>query len=144
VPVAVGGVLFVLPAPAGLGAGAWHYLALFAAVVAALIVEPLPAAACALIGLTIAAALRMVGPTPAESTKWALSGFANDTDLRGLHVCRRVRQDRPTGGASHWRSQRRWGVIRCGWDTHWRSPTVFWPRSRRPTRPAAAGRSIQS
>lgn len=79
VPVAVGAVLFVLPAPPGLATGAWHYLALFAGVVAALIVEPIPAAACALVGLTIAAMLRMVGGTPGETTKWALSGFANDT-----------------------------------------------------------------
>ncbi len=78
-PLAVGGVLLALPPPAGLNAGAWHYLALFAAVVAALIVEPIPAAACALIGLTLAAALRMVGHTVAETTKWGLSGFANDT-----------------------------------------------------------------
>jgi L-tartrate/succinate antiporter len=79
VPVAVGGVLLALPTPPGLAAGAWHYLALFAAVVAALIVEPIPAAACAVIGLTIAAALRMVGETASDATKWALSGFANDT-----------------------------------------------------------------
>jgi L-tartrate/succinate antiporter len=79
VPLAVGAVLFVLPAPPGLAPHAWHYLALFAAVVAALIVEPIPAAACALVGLTIAAAFRMVAPTAAESTKWGLSGFANDT-----------------------------------------------------------------
>jgi L-tartrate/succinate antiporter len=79
VPVVVGGVLLVVPAPPGLSAGAWHYLALFAAVVAALIVEPIPAAACAVIGLTIAAAFRMVGETASDATKWALSGFANDT-----------------------------------------------------------------
>jgi L-tartrate/succinate antiporter len=79
VPLLVGGVLYALPAPAGLAASAWHYLALFAAVVAALIVEPIPAAACALIGLTIAASFRMVGENAADAVKWGLSGFANDT-----------------------------------------------------------------
>lgn len=79
VPLVAAGVVFVLPAPAGLSVAAWHYVALFIGVVAALIVEPIPAAACAFIGLTIAAAFNMVAPTPSDSTKWALSGFANDT-----------------------------------------------------------------
>jgi L-tartrate/succinate antiporter len=57
---------------------AWHYFALFAAVVAALITEPLPGAAIGFIGVTLAAALMLVGTTPGEATHWALSGFSND------------------------------------------------------------------
>ena len=79
VPLGVGAVLSALPHPPGLAASAWHYVALFAAVVAALIVAPLPAAACALIGVSIAAAFQMVEHGAAASTKWGLSGFANDT-----------------------------------------------------------------
>ena len=54
------------------------YFALFASVIAALITEPLPGAAIGFIGVTLAAALLLVGKTPGEATKWALSGFSND------------------------------------------------------------------
>ena len=77
-PLALGLILFVIPTPSGLTATAWHYFALFAAVIAGLITEPLPGAAMGFIGVTIAAALMLVGKNPAEATKWALSGFSND------------------------------------------------------------------
>jgi len=77
-PLALGFLLLLIPAPAGLTAAAWHYFALFAAVVAALITEPLPGAEIGFIGVSVAAALLLVGKTPGEATKWALSGFSND------------------------------------------------------------------
>jgi L-tartrate/succinate antiporter len=77
-PLALGFILLLIPAPSGLNATAWHYFALFAAVIAALITEPLPGAAIGFIGVTIAAGLLLVGKTPGEATKWALSGFSND------------------------------------------------------------------
>ena len=77
-PLALGLILFVIPTPSGLTASAWHYFALFAAVIAGLITEPLPGAAIGFIGVTVAAALSLVGKNPAEATKWALSGFSND------------------------------------------------------------------
>ena|ERR1039457_4096021 len=77
-PLALGLILLLIPAPSGLTATAWHYFALFAAVIAALITEPLPGAAIGFIGVTVAAALLLVGKTPADATKWALSGFSND------------------------------------------------------------------
>src|ERR1035441_567426 len=77
-PLALGLVLVLIPAPSGLTATAWHYFALFAAVIAALITEPLPGAAIGFIGVTVASALLLVGKTPADATKWALSGFSND------------------------------------------------------------------
>jgi len=77
-PLALGLVLLLIPAPSGLSATAWHYFALFAAVIAGLITEPLPGAAIGFIGVTVAAGLLLVGKTPAEATKWALSGFSND------------------------------------------------------------------
>ena len=77
-PLALGFLLLLIPAPPGLTAAAWHYFALFAAVVASLITEPLPGAAIGLIGVSAAAALLLVGNTPGEATRWALSGFSND------------------------------------------------------------------
>ena len=77
-PLALGLILLLIPAPSGLTATAWHYFALFAAVIAALITEPLPGAAIGFIGVTVASALLLVGKTPADATKWALSGFSND------------------------------------------------------------------
>jgi len=91
VPPLVGILLAVIPAPAGLAPHAWHYFALFAAVIAALVLEPLPGGAIGLLGLTVAVVLaRFVLYSPAELAKpgfnpanaalgWALSGFANPT-----------------------------------------------------------------
>jgi L-tartrate/succinate antiporter len=79
VPIGLGIVLRAIPTPVGLSPAAWHYFALFAAVIAAQITEPLPGAATTLIGICIAALVRFVGKTPADASKWALSGFSNDT-----------------------------------------------------------------
>ena len=79
VPIGLGIVLRLIPAPAGLAPVAWHYFALFVAVIAALVTEPLPGAAVGLIGISIAASYMFIGKTPGEALKWALSGFSNDT-----------------------------------------------------------------
>ena len=89
VPILVGLVLAVLPPPAGLAPFAWHYLALFVATILALITEPYPPASIGLIAVTIGGAFGLVfSPAqlgdpafrlPAESLKWALSGFINST-----------------------------------------------------------------
>ena len=55
VPLALGLGLRIIPGPSGLTPKAWHFFALFAAVIAALVTEPLPGAAVGLIGVTIAA-----------------------------------------------------------------------------------------
>ncbi len=78
-PLAVVVGLALLPAPAGLSDAAWRFFALFAGTVTALVLEPIPAAAVGLIVVSLAAALRLVDPTPAGSARWALSGFANTT-----------------------------------------------------------------
>ncbi len=78
-PVVVAVVLALLPAPGGLTSSAWWYFAVFAATVVALVLEPIPAAASGLIGVSVAASLRLVDPSPAESARWALSGFGNTT-----------------------------------------------------------------
>ncbi len=78
-PLALGLILLLIPVPSGLTATAWHYFALFAAVIAALIMEPLPGPAVGFIGVTIAAIFVFVGKTPTEAMRWSLSGFSNDT-----------------------------------------------------------------
>ena len=89
IPVLTGAALAWIPAPHGLAPYSWHYFALFAAVILALITEPLPAAAVGLIGVTFAATFgliftpaQMADPAfkfPAEALKWGLAGFANGT-----------------------------------------------------------------
>jgi L-tartrate/succinate antiporter len=71
--------LLLIPVPAGLAPNAWHYFALFVVVIVALITEPMPGAAIGFIGVAAASSLLLVGKTPAESMRWALSGFSNDT-----------------------------------------------------------------
>src|SRR5215470_397754 len=78
-PLAVWLILFLLPVPAGLNANQWHYFAVFAAVIAGLILESMPVAAVGLIGLTVAAVLGYVEPDPNKSLRWALSGFSEST-----------------------------------------------------------------
>ena len=41
-PLALGGLVLLLPVPAGLEPAAWRYLALFVFVIAGLVTEPLP------------------------------------------------------------------------------------------------------
>ena len=78
-PLAVGAIVALLPVPSGLTPNAWSYVALFAAVVVALVTEPIPAAAVGFVGVTVAASIRLVGSTPDEAIRWALSGFSNTT-----------------------------------------------------------------
>src|ERR1043166_9349534 len=79
VPIAVGAALFMLPVPEGLKPNAWYYFSLFAAVIVALILEPTPAAAVGMIGVAAATVSLWVVPKPADSIKWALSGFQDGT-----------------------------------------------------------------
>jgi len=76
IPVVVLLVLWFIPSPQGLSAEAWHFLAIFMAVVVGLIVEPVPAALVGLTGISVVAGLGLMGPAKAN-IKWALSGFSN-------------------------------------------------------------------
>ncbi len=90
-PVAVAAVIAALPAPEGLAPHAWYFFAIFAGVIVALMLEPLPGAAIGVIGVTLVTVLApwvLYGPAelgkagfnPANSALgWALSGFANST-----------------------------------------------------------------
>ncbi len=51
VPVLVMLVVWFLPAPEGLSANAWHFMAIFLGVVVGLVLEPVPAALVGLVGV---------------------------------------------------------------------------------------------
>jgi len=90
-PVAVTLILAAFPPPDGLAQHAWYFFAIFAGVIVALVLEPLPGAAIGLIGVTLVTVLApyvLFGPAelakagfkPANaSLSWALSGFSNTT-----------------------------------------------------------------
>ncbi|HZW30272.1 MAG TPA: DASS family sodium-coupled anion symporter [Isosphaeraceae bacterium] len=78
-PLVVWLAVVVIPRPLGLSRNAWSYLGLFAAVVVALVLEPLPPAAVGLVGLTLATVLGFISAKPAEAIKWGLSGFSDGT-----------------------------------------------------------------
>jgi len=79
VPVLIGIAICLIPVPQGLQPKAWYYFALFTAVIVGLILEPIPAGAIGLIGVTLAGSLLIVAPKPADSLRWVLSGFSNGT-----------------------------------------------------------------
>ncbi len=78
-PIVVWGVLSLVPVPAGLRANQWHYFAVFAAVIAGLVLESMPVGAVGLIGLTFAGVMGYVDPDPNKSLRWMLSGFSEST-----------------------------------------------------------------
>ncbi len=91
VPVAIAIVLTLLPVPSGLAPHAWYFFSIFVGVIVGLILEPLPGAAVAIIGITAAAVLARFtlfspqqlaqpGFHPATAAlTWALSGYSNST-----------------------------------------------------------------
>ncbi|MGO9614288.1 MAG: anion permease, partial [Dissulfurispiraceae bacterium] len=78
-PLLLGILIALIPAPQGLNQTAWYFFAIFIAVILGLILEPLPAAAVGFIGVFLVAVLGLAGPKPADNIRWALSGFANGT-----------------------------------------------------------------
>jgi citrate:succinate antiporter/L-tartrate/succinate antiporter len=78
-PLAVWLVVYLLPVPSGLKPDQWHYFAVFAAVIAGLVLESMPVGAVGLIGLTVAAILGYVEKDPNKALRWALSGFSEST-----------------------------------------------------------------
>jgi L-tartrate/succinate antiporter len=90
-PVALTLLLALLPAPDGLPQHAWYFTAIFAGVVLALVLEPIPGALIGLVGVTLVTLLapwafyspeqlaRAGFRASNASLSWALSGFANGT-----------------------------------------------------------------
>jgi DASS family divalent anion:Na+ symporter len=73
IPVAVAVALWFVPAPAGVGAPAWHLFAIFVATIIGVIAKPLPMGAITLIGLSATVVTGILKPDV------ALSGFSNAT-----------------------------------------------------------------
>ena len=90
-PVAIAVVLAFIPAPSGLPQHAWYFFAIFVGIIAGLVLEPLPGAAIALIGITLVTVLarfvlfspqEMSAPgfrLPSAAINWALSGYNSPT-----------------------------------------------------------------
>jgi len=78
-PFLIGGVILLVPTPAGLTVNAWRFFALFLATITGVITEPIPGAAVGMLGVSVAAVLGLVRPAGAPAAAWALSGFANAT-----------------------------------------------------------------
>ena len=79
IPIFILMVVWFIPVPKGLSVDAWHFMAIFLAVIVALVLEPFPAALIGFLGVSLSALLGLVGKTPAANVKWALSGFSNST-----------------------------------------------------------------
>src|SRR5208337_2085114 len=79
IPVIVWIVLVLIPVPQGLEPHAWYYFALFVGVILGVILEPIPAAAIGIIGVTLATALQLISSKPGDAIRWTLSGFSNGT-----------------------------------------------------------------
>ncbi|WP_037354028.1 DASS family sodium-coupled anion symporter [Selenomonas sp. FC4001] len=71
--VAIGAIIWFIPAPAGVTAQAWGLLAIFIATIAGFILQPMPIGAIALIALTLLPILGIM------KTGEALAGFSNTT-----------------------------------------------------------------
>ncbi|HEY0209583.1 anion permease [Acerihabitans sp.] len=90
-PVLVAVLLLLVPVPAGLQSHAWHFFAIFVAVIVGLIFEALPGAVVGLTGVVVIALggqwllfspAQMSVPTfrlATQSFEWAVSGFGNST-----------------------------------------------------------------
>jgi di/tricarboxylate transporter len=81
-PLVVWLLIYLIPVPEGLKANQWHYFAIFAAVIAGLILESMPPGAVGIIGLTIAACSGYIEADSGKALKWALSGFSDPTVVR--------------------------------------------------------------
>src|SRR5258707_6270051 len=90
-PVAITVVLALLPVPSGLAPHAWYFFSIFVGVIVGLVLEPLPGAAIAVIGITAVSVLGRfalfspqqlseAGFRPANAAlTWALSGYRHST-----------------------------------------------------------------
>ncbi len=85
-PIVVGLIIYICPTPDGLSNNAWLYCSIFAALIIALILEPIPAALIGVIAITIAVVFKVgavgSGETNANisssvAINWGLSGFSN-------------------------------------------------------------------
>lgn len=78
--VAIGVVLWFIPAPSGLPRNAWHLLAIFVATIVGIIGKAAPMGALSVVAIALCAATRVLAPgDTGDSIENALSGFGNAT-----------------------------------------------------------------
>ncbi|OUY07719.1 DASS family sodium-coupled anion symporter [Acinetobacter populi] len=70
-------IWFVIPVPQGVEPQAWHLLAMFVGVIAAIIGKAMPIGAIAIIAIMLVAITGVTNPNPSDAMKDALSSFAN-------------------------------------------------------------------
>ncbi|MGL6020272.1 MAG: SLC13 family permease, partial [Gibbsiella quercinecans] len=90
-PLAVLAVLLLIPVPDGMPPQAWHYFAIFVAMIVGMILEPIPATAISFIAVTVSVlsadwvlfgANELANPSfdsGKEALKWGLAGFSSTT-----------------------------------------------------------------
>ncbi|AOV98250.1 anion permease [Edwardsiella hoshinae] len=90
-PLVVMGIMFMIPVPDGMPPQAWHYFAVFVAMIVGMILEPIPATAISFIAVTIVVLgnqFLLFNPSeladPAfnaskQALKWGLAGFSSTT-----------------------------------------------------------------
>lgn len=71
--VAIGGVLWFIPAPSGLETDAWHLFSIFVATIVSLVIKPVPMGSTAVLALTV------IVLTNTLTLEQSLSGFQNTT-----------------------------------------------------------------
>lgn len=70
-------IWFVIPVPSGVDPDAWHLLAMFVGVIAAIIGKAMPIGAIAIIAITLVAITGVTNTSPSGAIQDALSSFAN-------------------------------------------------------------------
>src|SRR5512139_841430 len=78
-PFALWALLRLWPVPQGMTPDGWHYFAVFAGAISALMLTSAPGGAVGLVAVALIAALGYVHHDPAKSVGWALGGFADPT-----------------------------------------------------------------
>lgn len=90
-PLLVMLILFLIPVPDGMPPQAWHYFAVFVAMIVGMILEPIPATAISFIAVTLCVvgsqyllfdAKELAKPdfdASAQALKWGLAGFSSTT-----------------------------------------------------------------
>ncbi|MFC4713499.1 anion permease [Planococcus dechangensis] len=71
--VAIGAIIWFIPAPSGLETDAWHLFSIFVATIVALVIKPVPMGSTAIIALTVIALTQIL------TLEQSLSGFQNTT-----------------------------------------------------------------
>jgi hypothetical protein len=149
-----------VPVPSGLAPYAWYFFSIFVGVIVGLVLEPLPGAAVAIIGITVVTVLGRfalfspqqlseTGFHPASAAlAWALSGYSNSTVwlIFGAFILALGYEKRRPDWATALllSSSSAWvRTLRC-WVTVLPWPISFWLHLYRHPRRVAEGLSIPS